>query len=256
MNGAKGFHGSVRSVRSLTGANAVRVSHAGGQQIAPHAHDWPTLTLTLVGICRERHEEGVGLLAGPSAAFHPAGAVHQDDISACGLETLSLSFDPDWLGIVGCRQLSRSQLWLGGAVVGIRRLQRMWLDKSKDERALRHATATFLVRALRFEQRAEPWWWRDVIENQIAEVPLATQALAQKLGIGPDWLAEAYRSHSGEGMAEAAIRRRVERALHALKMTNASLADIAVASGFCDQSHMSRGFRRLLNQSPSDFRSA
>jgi transcriptional regulator GlxA family with amidase domain len=71
----------------------------------------------------------------------------------------------------------------------------------------------------------------------------------------PAWLARAYRAWRGEGLADTVRRRRVERGALLLRMSDTPLAEVAVACGFCDQSHMNRSFRAVLGRTPLDVRS-
>jgi AraC family transcriptional regulator len=53
----------------------------------------------------------------------------------------------------------------------------------------------------------------------------------------------------------AYIRRlRIDFACRELANTEAPLVDIALAAGFCDQSHFTKTFRRHTGQVPSQFR--
>jgi AraC-like DNA-binding protein len=52
------------------------------------------------------------------------------------------------------------------------------------------------------------------------------------------------------------LLRRLEHAQDLLTQSNLPLAEIAIASGFCDQSHLSRSFRRHVGVSPLAFRRA
>ncbi len=49
-------------------------------------------------------------------------------------------------------------------------------------------------------------------------------------------------------------RLRIDRAQHLLRKPNLSLAEVAVASGFCDQSHMTRFFIRYTGMTPAKYR--
>jgi len=49
-------------------------------------------------------------------------------------------------------------------------------------------------------------------------------------------------------------RRRIESACRAMLSSDASLADIALSHGFCDQSHFTRTFRRWMGLSPRVWR--
>jgi AraC family transcriptional regulator len=82
---------------------------------------------------------------------------------------------------------------------------------------------------------------------------LRTVDIARELGLNAAWLAQAYRAAAGEGLRETLQRRRVEKAVSLLDAGGAS-ADIAAATGFCDQSHMIRAFRRTLGRTPSQVR--
>ncbi len=58
----------------------------------------------------------------------------------------------------------------------------------------------------------------------------------------------------GEGLTETARRRRVERALAAVRHSALPLAQVAVEAGFCDQSHMNRCFQAVLGMTPNRVR--
>ncbi len=50
------------------------------------------------------------------------------------------------------------------------------------------------------------------------------------------------------------LKMRIDEALHLLSVTSDSLAEIAIATGFCDQSAFSRQFRRFTGLPPGAFR--
>jgi transcriptional regulator GlxA family with amidase domain len=103
----------------------------------------------------------------------------------------------------------------------------------------------------RDEPRAAPVW-----AERLAPVlaRARTDELARTLGLNAAWLARAYRAWRGEGLAETARRLRVERAALLLRGGCDALADVAIASGFCDQSHMNRAFRVVLGRTPLEVR--
>lgn len=252
MGKGKHFHGLEIALRSFGGARAVRVVHGQGQNIAAHAHDWPSLTLPVIGGCIEEYEGGEQRIAGPSAVLHPAGAVHADRIDEGGMETVSLQFDPDWLRDKGLAAgLDRSRCWSGGRVAAkARGLAAEWNDALASEAQLQAATAAFIRAALTSDEKPEPGWFGLVEAELDQPEPLSTSALATRLKLHPAWLARAYRTTRGEGLPEALRRRRVERATGMLRTTDLAPVEIALAAGFCDQSHMNRGFRALLGRTP------
>ena len=70
------------------------------------------------------------------------------------------------------------------------------------------------------------------------------------------WLTRAYRGWRGEGLCEALRRRRVEAAAILLESSDKPLAEIAAETGFCDQSHMNRAFKKYLGRTPAIARTA
>lgn len=250
------FHGLEIPLRVLSGARAVRVVHPGGQHINAHVHNWPSLTLALLGGCTEVHDGGEAVIAGPAAVLHPAGAAHADRIGDGGMETISLQFDPEWIGMPDLnRRVGSTRCWTGGPVAAAaRRLAMDWSDPQRGEDALKAATAAFVGRALHEAEPFRPAWMDRVMDAIDGDEPAGTGDIARTLDLHPAWLARAYRAATGEGVAETIRRKRVERAAALLRSTDLAPAEVATAAGFCDQSHMNRSVRALIGRTPLDVR--
>lgn len=78
--------------------------------------------------------------------------------------------------------------------------------------------------------------------------------IAKDIGLSDRRIRAAVRNETG--MTSAQWRRiiRLERANHAIVNTNRTLADIALASGYADQSHMNRDFAELAGTVPTQLR--
>ncbi|MFL6830430.1 MAG: helix-turn-helix domain-containing protein [Sphingomicrobium sp.] len=242
------FHGMEFELRQMPGARVLRVVHPDAQRIEEHRHDWAYVGLFTMGSYREHYDGGEVLLTGPSAAFHPPGRAHADVVGSDGLETLTIEFDPAWLRLQGfATPLDRSYVWKGGAVgAASRRLANVLTSPKAGERAIGRATTQFLQVAFAAETPWTPQWLARVEERGLTD----TASIARQLELHPAYLARAYRSATGEGIAEAARRRRVEAAAGMLRRTAMPLAEVALAAGFCDQGHMNRCFRAVLGRSP------
>jgi AraC family transcriptional regulator len=244
------YTGAVLPHRRFDGAHVVRVMHPPGQRIDAHGHDWPVLTLYRIGDYREQSEDGEACFDGPSIVFQPPGAAHADKIGAQGLETLAMTFDPAWFGRT---LLPVRTCWRHGGALGAasRRLAQAWL--SADEARVRDETQSLLL-ALRAPAPAppRPSWAVRVTQAMEREAPTTT--IADALSLHPAWLARAYRAWRGEGIGETLRRKRVERATLRLRQGDESLAEIAAACDFADQSHMNRAFRAVLGRTPGEVR--
>lgn len=83
---------------------------------------------------------------------------------------------------------------------------------------------------------------------------LSLEALAEQVGFSPYHFARLFRQTTGESPHQFVLRQRIEKARHLLKDTNVPLAFVAIESGFANQSHLTRQFKRRLGITPKDFR--
>ena len=78
--------------------------------------------------------------------------------------------------------------------------------------------------------------------------------LAAAAGLSMHHFAREFKQSTGVTPHHYLIQKRVERAQQMLAQTDLSLAEIAGAVGFSDQSHLARHFRGLLGTTPREFR--
>lgn len=252
----KNFHGLELKLRSFGGARCARVVHSRGQSIDEHRHDWACLTLHMLGEAEEHYDGGQVSLDGPSAVFHPVQAPHGDAVAQVGLETVSIQFDPDWVNRPDFRLPSERTLsWRGGRTgAAARRLARAWCDARLSETVLADETLGFLQLAIDAEAPPSPSWLEDLWKGLDPLAPVQAKSLAERIGMDAVRLARCYRIAVGEGLQESVRRKRIAAATNLLRFTDQPLADIALAAGFCDQSHMNRNFRSLLGRTPLQVR--
>ncbi|MGI8838760.1 MAG: helix-turn-helix domain-containing protein [Pyrinomonadaceae bacterium] len=94
---------------------------------------------------------------------------------------------------------------------------------------------------------------RDIIHDHFAEA-VSVCSIANMVGVHSVHLARTFRKHYRASIGEYVRRLRIESARREICSTNLSLADIAVKSGFCDQGHLSRVFKRFSGMSPAKYR--
>jgi AraC-like DNA-binding protein len=79
---------------------------------------------------------------------------------------------------------------------------------------------------------------------------LSVAALAQVAGLSEAYFARAFRATFNEPPHRLVLRWRLERAVRLLRTRDASLAEAAVAAGFCDQAHLTNAMRRHFGETP------
>jgi AraC family transcriptional regulator len=106
-------------------------------------------------------------------------------------------------------------------------------------------------------QRLPAWLGRasETIRNRFTE-PLALADLAKMVNVHQVHLAREYRRYYNCTIGEQIRRLRVEYACEQISSTDLSLAEIALAAGFSDQSHFTVSFKQQIGTAPSAYRKA
>jgi len=108
------------------------------------------------------------------------------------------------------------------------------------------------------QSKGPPQWLAQVkehIDNQYCD-RLFLSDLAAIAGVHPVYLARAFRSYYGRSINKYLLGLRLEFARKLLAGGEMSLSDIAAETGFCDQGHFSKNFKRFYGVSPGEYRKA
>lgn len=101
-------------------------------------------------------------------------------------------------------------------------------------------------------QRLTPQQIRRVMDfvQEHLNQDLSLELLAQQTGFSPYYFARLFRRTTGESPHQFVLRQRLEHAQRLLEERNASLAHIAIESGFADQSHFTQVFKQHFGLTP------
>jgi len=83
---------------------------------------------------------------------------------------------------------------------------------------------------------------------------LRLSELAREAGLSTSHFLRSFRQSTGKTPHQFVLQRRVERARALMRDHRVSLTEVALASGFADQHHLARVFRRIANMTPTDYR--
>ncbi len=100
------------------------------------------------------------------------------------------------------------------------------------------------------------WQLRRVTDFMIerAADDLALDELAALVDLSAKHFARAFRQSTGVPPHRWLIERRIDRAKELLAESDHSLAEIALACGFSDQSHFTAAFRKAVGATPGGYR--
>lgn len=196
--------------------------------------------------------------------YHPADTTHEDRFLAPGGRSLMVSLRPDLLEALGDPRLSCESITLDDAEIGFpgSRLRRELhvadrLSVLSMEGLALEMIGCVLARSERSDARRPRWLKRAVaFLRESATDPARVVDVADAAEVHPVHLARVFRRHLGVSPGEYLRRVRVREAMRLVERTTQPLATIAVRSGFCDQSEMTKAFRRELDTTPGAYRRA
>jgi len=97
---------------------------------------------------------------------------------------------------------------------------------------------------------------REILQDQIdTNLSLNLKEISKELDLNPSYLSREFSKYFDNLSYGEYIRKlRIEKAVELLENSNRTLTEIAYLTGFSDQSHFTRIFKKLKGQNPSEFR--
>ncbi|HEX2451529.1 MAG TPA: AraC family transcriptional regulator [Gemmatimonadales bacterium] len=258
------FYGEVCRSRRVTDLVLAETQYPAGAVVPMHAHESPLLCFVVRGAFQEESRGHRRTLGRGSVLFHPRDEPHAHRFDVPRTRCFSVVLGPCWLGEVspvegtrlsGPSDHSRGRLpWLG---------RQLHEEFGRGEQAsllvLEGLLLTVLGELTRRNQRPDSGraaWVnraRELVEAQLRQ-PFRLTRLAAQLGVHPAHLSRTFRHAFGESLSAYVLRRRVELAAAALADPDVPLAQVALETGFADQSHLCRSFRRVTGLTPGAWR--
>ncbi len=178
---------------------------------------------------------GVRLQPASAENFAPvAKALLDDDRSAAEIRSAKVQFE----------QVPIMQPERYDAALAI--LQSFALQLGDSAHRLLFATATHEPEAVRNA--------KSFIHTHLAE-PMSLEAVASAVNVSPFHFCKLFKRATGLTFTDFVNRARVEKAKRMLMKPAARITEVAYDVGFQSLSHFNRSFRRIADESPTEFRS-
>ncbi len=221
-----------------------------------HSHRDAHFVLVVEGAYLTDAAPETGPLCGMSVVYNPPGVTHRDRFASPTGRFACLSVAAEkLLPFEGAHQLpDRPTLMRDPSAVAD--FFHRAFDAESDLDGFSLDALTNVSRSREVLDRTPPFWIRkaiDFIESKLPDA-ISISGVAGEIGVHPVHLARSFRKFLGESPAQYIQRRRLCRAYEMMATTRHSLADIALACGYADQSHFSRAFRKATRTSADAFR--
>jgi AraC family transcriptional regulator len=257
------FFGRLVNRQDVAGLTLADSVYAPGLRLPRHGHGSAYFCFVLRGSYTEEYEHCTRTCMSESVVVHPEGESHSDRFHESGARIFNVAFSPRWAARV--RELSavldRPAAFQGGAIAWLasRLYQEVRAADAVSPLAVEGLTLEILGQASRqpdLPRKGLPRWLRPVLEFVQARFAdgVRLDEVAREAGVHPLHLARVFRRELGCSIGEYVRRLRVDLAGRHLAASDMPLAEVALATGFSDQSHFSRTFRRYCGMTPSQFR--
>lgn len=247
--------------RTLDGFGfTVRAMRADPNRIVQrHVHDGAHAIAVLSGKYVSMASQGTPLRAA-DIVYNPHGVEHADTFDGDDGAFLAVSYDPDVFPSVPGERPVPFTLGQPAALISAFKLldhalARRGPDPQELEASVLHIAACGAPPAREDNFREPPRWARDAHDRLRSggEAP-SVGALARAQGMHPVAFTRAFRRYFGTSPMSLAMEARLHRSAQALARGRDSIAAIGLKSGFFDQAHFSRLFRKRYGATPGQFR--
>ncbi len=196
--------------------------------------------------------------------FHPANETHAVEFSNCKTTIFRVTFSMRWI-----ERIKNSSFDLNESVVIRHRVFSTIMEKMYSEFLSPDNFSSLVIEGLVLElfvsvarssannsENKIPVWLERVRESLHESYANETslQILAETVGIHPVYLARQFRKFYRTTVGEYVRQVRVEKARQQLSKTKQSISEIALSTGFYDQSHFSNVFKKQTGMTPVEFR--
>ncbi|HEV8693502.1 MAG TPA: AraC family transcriptional regulator [Lysobacter sp.] len=236
----------------------VHASQYAPNHIMPaHADQRSRLSIVVAGRVLEsvgRHDE---YATAGSLAIKPGHVVHQNRFGPEGARMLSIEL-PDWLITGQPAAIVDQWRWFHGGPLTVL-ATRLWLaarQPSDNHTGLADRLIDAIAAAGELGSpgvRGSPPGWLRQIQQQLHDdyaEGSSLFALAAGAGVHPVYLARLFRRYFRCSVTDYVQALRLSAAVERMAVTPEALATIAAATGYADQSHLSRACQRGLGLAP------
>jgi AraC family transcriptional regulator len=243
------------------GITVSKIKSGSARKCSQHTHRQAFFSLLVSGHYSETYGNGVLNYRPFDLGFHPEGTEHSDRTDEAGSIFFLIELEQPWVGRLleysavddlRPRLCNPQASWLAARLYSAR--AGIGLSPLALEGVVLELLAT-LAPCRRNERNAPRWIGsvRDLL-NATYACRHTLGSIARILDLHPVYLARTFRKFQGESPAEYLMGVRIRVAMNQLANSELPVSEIALLSGFFDQSHLTRALKQHTGMTPAAFR--
>ena len=247
--------------RAVAGLLLAETAHPPDSRLPTHSHERACLCLILGGHVTETRERRRTTYEPSTLVYYPPGDCHANRFHERGGRSFMLELGDGWLERLGACSASIDEPRYFTTGDAPRLALRLYRERRMEDTASPLVVEGLVLELMglasrrRVDDRGPDRLDRakDFLHAHFAE-PVGLMDTAAAAGMHPVFLAREFRRRVGRSVGEYVRELRVEFARAELAASEATVAEIATAAGFFDQSHFSRTFKRATGVTPAEYR--
>jgi AraC-like DNA-binding protein len=257
------FYGNKMAWREVSGFRFTVRHYSPYFETPKHTHQAAYFCLALEGISQQTYGKNSHLRKPLEVFFYPAGETLSERFGKAGGRFFIFEVSEDWMFRVRelapreprCVSDGRGAL----AQLGMRLFHEFRRPDTLSSLTMEGLAIEVLAEAVRIGHSADrkpPSWLvsaREVLHARFAD-RLSLCQIADAVRVHPVYLATVFRKFYGCSVGTYVRRLRITAACDELSRRETPLVEIALETGFSNQAHFSREFRRAMGVTPREFR--
>lgn len=257
------IRGKILRDFSLGGFKFTEATYAPGVKLSPHSHDFIYFRYVLAGNFTEKFGKNEVLSKPATMWFRSTDEIHSNHFhtkSRC----LSINFKPRQF-----ERLSNNEKFLKDTkIIATKNITHLFtrlyreiqeVDEFSEltiEGLMLEIIAETLRQSSKRNFRTPPLWLEQIKEklNEEFRENLTIETLARLADVHPTHLVGEFRRYFKMTIGDYVRQKRVEFARNELISSNIPISEIALDSGFFDQSHFTRVFKKTIGMTPAVYR--
>ena len=256
------FYGNTLRRFETSGFTLMETSYLSGSRLPKHSHENPYFGFVLFGNYSEQFGRNSRTCKPSMLIYHPAEEVHHQQFHN-EVRLFRFELKPSILlgtNVQASLQDQRPHEFQAGAICN-------WAAKMYEEfrwmddislialEGLASLILTEILRSRDSGRTASPRLLhaKNFIRECYSE-NLTLSRISKEVDLHPGYLCQQFHFCFGITIGEYIRRIRVEAGRDLLLHSRMNLAEIATSAGFCDQSHFSRSFKKIMGMTPARYR--
>lgn len=258
------YYGETLRTRRVSSFELSERVYSPGYQTPKHTHKQALFCFVMQGHYTELYGSKMRECTSSMLLFHPPGELHAEYFHEVGGRSFIVEIAPDWMARI------QEQLPVTDGSADFRGgVFELLAHKLYREFNHEDCASSLIIEGLMMEMLGEttrsravqtapgsPRWLhraKELLHARFAD-NLSLAEVAQNVGVHPVHLAQTFRKTYQCTVGEYVRKLRIEYACQELTNSVKPIVDIALAAGFCDQSHFTRTFKRVVGTAPSQYR--